>query len=61
MRLKDIEYDVEFYWKGNRYKQVIRPKSAKRKFVIVCRHVKEPCSDWIDMPAGRKIKPVIRM
>jgi len=61
MKLKDIEYEVDFYWKGNRYTQVIRPKVLPRKCVIACRPTKDPCAEWVDMPAGREVKPVIRM
>lgn len=57
--LKEIPYEMQFYWKGKRYKQIIRPKNPKGKFVVVCYPVKEPCSDYINMPAGRIIKPVI--
>lgn len=60
MKLKDIEYKTEFYWKGDRYKQVIRPKAISGKCVIVCRPKNDPCGDWIDMPAGREVKPVIK-
>lgn len=60
IKLKDVPYDVGFYWKGGRYKQVIRPKRPKGKFMVICRLEKEPCSKWVDMPSGRKVKPIMR-
>jgi hypothetical protein len=62
MRLKDISYKVEFYWKGKRYRQVVRPINPKKGvFTIACRLAESLDSEWIDMPSGRKIKPVIRL
>ena len=58
--IKDISYKQQFYWKGVRYKQIIRPKNPKGKFTIVCCDVSNGQSEWLDMPSGRKIKPVVR-
>lgn len=60
MKLRDIPYSCEFYWKGERYTQVIRPRVTKGKFTVVCRLSKTFDGDWVDMPGGREIKPVIR-
>jgi hypothetical protein len=60
MKLKDIKYEGDFYWKGKRYRQVIRPKVMPRKCIIVCCITKDPCADWVDMPAGREVKPVLK-
>jgi len=57
--LKQVSFEDDFFWKGVRYTQVIRPKTTKGKFIIVCRPTREPCGKWVDMPAGRKVKPVI--
>ncbi len=59
--LKEIPYETQFYWKGKRYKQLIRPKQPKGSFTIVCYPIKEPFAEWVTMPAGRVIKPVVKV
>jgi len=59
--IKSISYDTDFYWRGNRYTQVIRPKKPNNKFSILCRLFADPCGEYIDMPAGRKVKPVVKL
>lgn len=61
MKLRDTTFDVDFYWKGDRYRQVIRPKIMPRKCSVVCRMLSEPFGDWVNMPSGREVKPVIRL
>ena len=66
MKLSEIPYEADFYWKGQRYGQVIRPKNPPSKtFIVVCRLRNDErngnFSSWVDMPSGRKVKPVIRM
>lgn len=61
MKLSQISYGTNFYWKGNKYIQVIRPKNPKGKFTIVCRPANDPCAKWIDMPSGRNVKPVLSL
>jgi len=65
MMLKELSFETDFFWKGKRYTQVIRSKKTKRKFKgafsVVCRLTRDPCGEWIDMPAGRKVKPVIKL
>jgi len=59
--LGKIPFSQRFYWKGNKYRQLLRPKHPINKsFVIIC------CPDkgqgaWVDMPSGRRVKPVIRI
>jgi hypothetical protein len=60
MMLKQLSYETDFFWKGSRYTQVIRPKKPKGKFLITCRPTRNPCGEWLDMPAGRKVKPVLK-
>jgi hypothetical protein len=59
MKLNALPYKYDFYWKGNRYIQVIRPKKPiHNAFKIVCRPYNDPCAKWIDFPSGRAVKPV---
>jgi hypothetical protein len=58
--IKDIPYEQQFYWKGVRYKQIIRPKNPEGKFHIYAYDVSSGNSEWLKMPSGRKIKPVTR-
>jgi len=60
MKLKDIDYQTEFYWKGKRYKQLIRPKKPKGKFSVVCCLSPTWGEEWVRMPGGREVKPVIK-
>jgi len=62
MILGAITYDTDFYWKGDRYKQVIRPKGLSgRGFNVICRKKKLPFCAWVNMPSGRIVKPVMRV
>ncbi len=58
MKLKDIKYETKFIWKHKNYTQVIRPKNPVGAFYVVCRPSRGQ-GEWIDMPAGRVIKPVV--
>jgi hypothetical protein len=60
VKLKELDYKTEFYWKGERYTQVVRPKFPRGKFNIVCRPSFGQ-GEWIDMPGGREVKPVFRI
>ena len=60
MTLKQLLYETDFYWKGVRYTQVIRPKSSKGRFVIVCRPARGQ-GKWIDMPWDTEVKPVLTL
>ena len=61
--LKQLSFNVDFFWKGKRYTQVIRPKKRKEKRLrtVICRPTRNPCGEWVEMPAGRKVKPVIKL
>lgn len=59
--IKSIPYEQDFYWQGKRYRQVIRPKNPKGKFNIIVRLADNPCRDWLEMPSGRKVKPIVRV
>ena len=60
MKLKDLKFKDEFYWKGTRYKQLIRPINQPGKFTIICT-VSTGEGGWLEMPAGRNVKPIIRI
>lgn len=62
IKLKDIPYPGCFYWKGEKYKQFIRPKKPKGKFHIACIKTKDLCGDKIIyMPSNRKVKEILRV
>lgn len=61
MRIRDIPYEVGFYWKGNKYRQIIRLKEMPRRCTVVCAIVGDMDGDWVDMPSGRLVKPVITL
>jgi len=61
MRLGDVPYKTDFYWKGKRYHQIIRPKNPPKKaFTVVVMLWRDHGSGWIDMPSCREVKPVVR-
>lgn len=59
-KIKDIPFVKNFYWKGKRYKQLIRSKFPKGCFTVVCAEVGNGNSEWFNMPSGRKVKPIVR-
>ena len=46
-----------FFWKGKKYKQFMRVRYDK-KSPITCYEF--PQGPYLDMPAGRDVKPVLR-
>jgi len=58
MKLSDVPYDLDFYWKGERYVQCIKAK--KPNSGATCYKKNSPSGPFWDMPAGRIVKPVIR-
>jgi len=60
-RLKDIPYKTEFYWKGKRYRQFMRPKFPEGNFTVLCYLAKSYDNPIVKMPGGRLIKPVVRV
>ncbi len=62
--IRSLSYATDFYWKGDRYTQVIRPKvlpdNPKPKNVI-CSKKYDICDGFFEMPLGRKVKPVIKL
>ena len=60
-KLKDIPYSDCFYWKGKRYKKVIRPKNPIGAFKIYCQLSNDPYLELILMPAGRNVKKILRV
>jgi hypothetical protein len=62
MRLGDVPYEIDFYWKGKRYKQMVKPKRpAKKAFTVAVMPWLDFSADLIDMPSGRIVKPVVRL
>lgn len=60
MKLADLPFGQLFYWKGRKWKAVISPKNPpKRAYKIVC--AEHPQGEWLDMPSGRKVKPIVRV
>ncbi len=62
MKLKDVPFESEFYWKGKRYRKFIQPRPEfmpKKAFKIPCYLVREQAY-YIDMPSGREVKPMVR-
>lgn len=60
-KLKDISYETDFYWKGRKYKQLIRPKSPKGSYSILCMIKGDYAGVFVEMPSGRQVKPIIRV
>lgn len=61
MKLRELPYEVRFYWKGKKYRQILRIKNPpKGKFAVICQLLSNPQSKWMSFPAGRVVKPVIR-
>nr|WP_136252853.1 hypothetical protein [Ningiella ruwaisensis] len=58
--IRSLNFKDRFFWKGQKYMQVLRPKKPEsNKFYVVCAPL--PQGEWLDMPAGRKVKPIIRI
>ena len=59
MRLRDMSYGTDFYYKGVRYRQLIRPRNPECKnFRVICTHAKDGNSQWYSIRASREVKPV---
>ena len=60
MILGDLPFGDLFSWKGKKWQAVVAPKSPpKSAYTIVC--AQHPQGEWLKMPSGRKVKPVIRL
>lgn len=59
--IRQIPFNVDFYWKGERYKQCIRMKNPKTKSKVLCYKTHDQYSGYFEMPMGRIIKPIIRI
>lgn len=57
MKVCDVPYDVDFYWKGERYVQWMKAKKVKSR--AICYKKKDPAGKHYDFPAGRIVKPVV--
>lgn len=63
MPIRKITFQTDFYWKGDRYRQFIRMRSLPnlpKPKTVTCYKLYEH-DGYIEMPLGRKVKPVIRI
>ena len=61
--IREIPYNVDFYWKGDRWRQFVRAKvlpSMPKPRIVTCYKLYEQ-TGYVDMPLGRKVKPVIKL
>ena len=58
MRVCDVPYEQNFYWKGERYVQFIKAKTMRAS--AVCYKHNDPGGQTYDFPAGRVVKPVLK-
>lgn len=61
VKLKDTPHGSKFFWGGKKWVSVLRPKKPinPNKYKIVC--AEYPQGGWVDMPANRKVKPIVRV
>jgi len=59
MKLLDHPFNDLFYWKGKKYRKFIQLKDRSKCTTILC--YEYPYGETIDMPAGRKVKPILRI
>lgn len=59
--IREIPYKVDFYWKGDRWRQFIRAKNPKTKARVMCYKVYGKWDSYVEMPLNRKVKPVIKL
>jgi hypothetical protein len=59
--IKELSYEQNFYWQGTQYRQVIRPKRPRGPFKIYACDVTLSNYNAVEMPSGRKVKPVLRI
>ena len=57
--IKNLPHGSRFYWKGKKFQISLSPKNPPGKsWTIVCSEY--PQGDLVDMPSGRKVKPVVK-
>ena len=60
MKLKDIKFSEQFFYKGRRMKQNIRPRKLHYNDHIQCVEIKYPYRRF-NMSAGTHVKQIIRV
>ena len=60
MKLRDIDYKTEFYWRGERYRQFISHKDPSRIYYIFCYKAKDLNFKPVAMSAAKEVKPVLK-
>ncbi len=60
MRLGEIAFEFDFFWKGVRYTQVIRPKYVEDLYTIVCRQARSLETPYLYFTSDTEIKPVLK-
>ena len=62
--IRQLSYKTDFYWKGDRYRQLVRakviPGHPKPKDVF-CYKLYDIFGKSVYMPLGRTVKPVIKL
>jgi len=60
MKLGDVAYEKDFYWKGKRYVQFLRVKNmtSKGSFKVTCYEKANRCN-YVEIPSYFRVKPVI--
>ena len=58
MKVCDVPYDIDMFWKGNKYVQFIKAKAVKSG--AWCYKKNDPSGPTVWFPKGRKVKPVLR-
>lgn len=58
--IRQLSYHTDFYWKGDRYRQLVRVKFKKSKNPVLCYKLYNPYDERVEMPLGRTVKPVIK-
>ena len=60
MKLKDVPYETDFFYKGKKWVQFIRPKMPNRKiFHIICYLKSDPCSERVEIKSNVEVKPIV--
>ena len=58
-RIIDLKTGDLFLWKGRKYKIFLKLKHPTKAYKIPC--YEPPQGECVDMPSGRKVKPIIRI
>ncbi len=62
--IRSLEFKTDFYWKGDRYRQLIRMRNLPnlpKPRSVTCYKLHKQFEERVEMPLGRKVKPVYRL